>query len=134
MAEARMPDRELLARPSAVAAYLALRYAVRDQEVMGALFLDVRFRLLGEQLLFRGTLYRAAVEPREILKEGLLRGAASVVLFHTHPSGDPSPSAEDLIFTRRMAEAGEVVGIRLIDHLIVGVGGRWKSLKALEAW
>lgn len=51
------------------------------------------------------------------------------MLFHTHPSGDPSPSAEDLAFTRRLAEAGEVVGVRMVDHLIVGTGGRWVSLR-----
>jgi hypothetical protein len=69
-----------------------LRYQQRDQEVMGALVLDIRHRLLGDQEVFRGTLCRAEVEPREILKECLLRGAAAVVLFHTHPSGDPTPS------------------------------------------
>jgi DNA repair protein RadC len=83
---------------------------------------------MGEKEIFRGTLSRAAVEPREILKEGLLRGAAGILLFHTHPSGDPSPSADDLLFTRRLAEAGEVVGVRLVDHMILGGGGRWVSL------
>lgn len=129
MAWAELPQREPLSRPSTTVRYLRLRHCLRDQEVMGALFLDIRHGLLGERLLYRGTLNRAAVEPREILKEGILCGAAGLVLFHTHPSGDPSPSAEDLIFTRRMAEAGEVVGVRLIDHLIVGTSGRWCSLR-----
>ena len=134
MAEARMPDRQILSRPTSVARYVSLRYGSRDQEVMGAIFVDTRNRLLGEREIFRGTLNRAAVEPREILKEGLIRGAAGVVLFHTHPSGDPSPSAEDILFTRRMAEAGEVVGVRLVDHLIVTAGDRWVSLKDRGAW
>ena len=134
MAEARIPDRELLNRPTSIARYVSLRYGSRDQEVMGAIFVDTRNRLLGEREIFRGTLNRAAVEPREILKEGLLRGAAGVVLFHTHPSGDPAPSAEDILFTRRMAEAGEVVGVRLVDHLIVTAGDRWVSLKERGAW
>ena len=134
MAEARMPDRQILSRPTAMARYVSLRYGSRDQEVMGAIFVDTRNRLLGEREIFRGTLNRAAVEPREILKEGLIRGAAGVVLFHTHPSGDPSPSAEDILFTRRMAEAGEVVGVRLVDHLIVTAGDRWVSLKDRGAW
>jgi DNA repair protein RadC len=128
VARTHVPDREPLTRPAEVVRYLAARYRVRDQEVVGAVYLDGRNRLLAEREIFRGTLTRAAVEPREILKEGLLRGAASVLLFHTHPSGDPSPSAEDLLFTRRLAEAGELVGIRLVDHVILGTSGRWVSL------
>lgn len=127
-------DREPLSRPVDVARYLALRYHTCDQEVMGALFLDVRSRLLGEREMFRGTMSRIAVEPREILRECLQRGAAAVYLFHTHPSGDPSPSAEDLLFTRRMAEAAEIVGVRLVDHVVLGDRGRWVSLREKSAW
>jgi hypothetical protein len=102
-----------------VARFLVLRFQQRDQEVMGALFLDVRHWLLGGQEIFRGTLHRTAVEPREILKECLLRGAGGVVLFHT-PSGDPTPSYEDRQFTRRMAQAAALVGVELLDHLVLG--------------
>jgi len=129
LARQDLPQREPLSRPEAVASYLALRYRVRDQEVMGALFLDVRHRLMCDKEIYRGTLSRAAVEPREILKEALALGASAVILFHTHPSGDPSPSLEDVAFTRRMAVAGDAVGIRLVDHLVVGSTGRWVSLK-----
>jgi DNA repair protein RadC len=129
-----IPERLPLERPALVARYLTLRYQQRDQEVMGALFLDVRHRLIGDQEAYRGTLHRAAVEPREILKQCLLRGAAGVVIFHTHPSGDPTPSAEDVLFTRRMAEAGSVVGVDLLDHLILGSIGRWVSLKERGMW
>ena len=134
LARARMPRRDLLDRPDVVASYLALRYVQPDQEVMGALYLDVRNRLIAESDIFRGTLARAAVEPRAILKEGLMRSAAGFVLFHTHPSGDPSPSAEDLAFTRRMAEAGDLIGVELLDHLILGSAGRWVSLGRRGAW
>ena len=101
---------------------------------MGALFLDVRGKLLADKELYRGTLSRAAVEPREVLKEALRRGAAGVVLFHTHPSGDPSPSPEDFAFTRRMSSAADVVGVRLIDHMILGASGRWVSLRERGGW
>lgn len=134
LAKADIPLREPLAHPAAVASYLTLRYARRDQEVMGALFLDVRHRLLGERELYRGALNRAAVEPRALLREALLVGAAGLVAFHTHPSGDPSPSAEDLAFTRRLAQAGEAVGVRLVDHLILGDTGRYLSLRERGAW
>ena len=134
LARRRVSERRPLGRPASVAHYLSLRYQVRDQEVMGALYLDVRNKLLCDKEIYRGTLSRAAVEPREVLKEALRQGAAGVVLFHTHPSGDPSPSAEDLAFTRRMADAGEVMGIRLVDHMILGTAGRWVSVRERSPW
>ncbi len=133
-AEARMPRRDLLDRPESVAAYLHLRYGHRDQEVMGALYLDVRNRLIAEADVYRGTLSRAAVEPRALLKEAIALSASSFILYHTHPSGDPSPSDEDLLFTRRMFEAGELLGIALVDHLILGGAGRWESLRRHGRW
>jgi DNA repair protein RadC len=136
LAREQFLDHEPLSRPVDVARYLALRYHTCDQEVLGALFLDARNHLLGEREIFRGTMSRISVEPREILRECLQRGAAAVYLFHTHPSGDPSPSAEDLLFTRRMAEAAEIVGLRLADHVVLGSRGRWASLKERmkDAW
>jgi len=134
IARAEVPSRSPMNSPDAVARYLALQFAVQGQEIMGALFLDARNRLIGAKEIYRGTLSRAAVEPRAVLKEGLLRDAAGFVLFHTHPSGDPTPSAEDLAYTRRMAQAGEVLGVRLVDHLIVGSGVSWTSLKQRGGW
>jgi DNA repair protein RadC len=134
LARQQIPRRRPLGRTGDVARYLVLRYQQRDQEVMGALFLDIRHRLLGDQEVFRGTLCRAEVEPREILKECLLRGGAAVVLFHTHPSGDPTPSDADLLFTRRMAYAATLVGVELVDHLVLGGIGRWVSIKAQGGW
>lgn len=129
LARAEMPRKRLLEHPNAVARYLRMRYADPDQEVVGAIFLDVRGRLVDECEIYRGTLSRAAVEPRGILKRALLHRASSFVLFHTHPSGDPSPSREDLAVTRRLADAGRVVGITLLDHLILGTAGRWMSVR-----
>jgi DNA repair protein RadC len=134
LARGQLPARALLTRPAEVVRYLVLKYQLRDQEVMGALFLDVRHGLIFDKAIYRGTLHRAAVEPREVLKECLLRGAAGLALFHTHPSGDPTPSAEDVLFTRRMAEAAAVVGVELVDHLVLGATGRWVSLRERGAW
>jgi DNA repair protein RadC len=134
LARAEVPERLPLHRPAAAVRYLVLRYGRRDQEVMGALFLDGRHRLLLDKELYRGTINRASVEPRAILKEALLLAASGVLLFHTHPSGDPAPSAEDLAFTRRLAQAGEIVGIQLVDHLILGTTDRWVSLRERGAW
>jgi DNA repair protein RadC len=134
IARAEVPSRSPMNSPDAVARYLALQFTVQGQEVMGALFLDARNRLMRAKEIYRGTLSRAAVEPRAVLKEGLLCDAAGFVLFHTHPSGDPTPSAEDLAYTRRMAQAGEILGVRLVDHLIVGTGVQWTSLKQRGGW
>jgi DNA repair protein RadC len=134
LARAKLPDREPLARPRDVVEYLSLRYPLRGQEILGALFLDGRRRLMGERELYRGTFHETVVEPREVLRECLLRSAAGVVLFHTHPSGDPTPSAQDLHFTRRMVEATRVVGVELVDHLILVGGGDWVSMKERGAW
>jgi DNA repair protein RadC len=129
-----MPDRRPMSRPETVANYLNLRYASPDQEVLGAIFLDLRHRMIGEKELFRGTLSRASAEPRAVLREALMRGAAALVLFHTHPNGEPVPSNEDVAFTQRMVGAGEAVGVRLVDHVILGADGRWLSMRQRHGW
>lgn len=134
LARAELPERYPLDRPQSVARYLGLRYEVSGQEIMGALYLDTRNRLLHDDAVYRGTLSRAAVEPRALIKIGLNRDAAGMILFHTHPSGDPTPSVEDLAFTRRVDSACEVMGLRLLDHLILGNGGRWLSLRQRGGW
>ena len=126
--------RELLKRPGPMARYLTARYGRLDQEVMGALYVDVRDRLLVVSEIFRGTLVRAAVEPRPILREALEHGAAGLVPWHTHPSGDPTPSTADLGLTRRLAVAADALGVTVLDHLVLGGGGSWISLKRLGGW
>lgn len=128
MARARIPERRLMDRPDLVAGYLWLRYHQLDQEVVGAVYLDVRGRLIEIRELARGTLCKAAVEPRAFLRPALDNGAWALVMFHTHPSGHPAPSAEDLAFTRRLEEAGQIVGVRLLDHLILGSSKLFVSL------
>lgn len=134
LARCQLPERDVLDNPPAVADYLWLRYGKVDQEVMGVLFLDARNRLRAEREMYRGTQDRIRVEPRAILREALIQRAHAVLLFHTHPSGDPTPSTEDLAFTERMREASRIVGVRLADHMIVGHGGDWVSLKRREKW
>jgi DNA repair protein RadC len=134
LARKEVTEREAVSRPGEVARYLHLRYQTRDQEVMGAVFLDNRHRMLGDREMYRGTLDRAVVEPREILKECLFRGASGVIIFHTHPSGDPTPSPDDTAFTLRVAEAAKALSIKLHDHLVLGSGGRWVSIRDQVAW
>ena len=129
LARLRMPQRRLLNRPHRVADYLWLRYHQCDQEVVGALYLDCRRRLIGEREHYRGGIDRATVEPRAILKTAMLNNAAAFILVHPPPPGDPAPSADDLAITRQLSHAGDELGISLLDHLILGIGGRFVSLK-----
>ena len=126
---------DLLDRPDAVAHWLWREiYHDAAQEKMSAVFLDVGNRLIGYQVAFVGTLARSAVEPRAVLTAALLCNASAFILAHNHPSGDAAPSAEDLTFTRRMAEAGELLGVKMVDHIILGDGRRWTSLGRRGAW
>ncbi|HEX4952691.1 MAG TPA: DNA repair protein RadC [Thermoanaerobaculia bacterium] len=129
LAFADVPHRHPLSQPADIARYLSLCFAGQEQEILGALLLNGRRHLLACCEVFRGTLHRVEVEPRPVLKQALLTGASIIVLFSTHPSGDPEPSAEDLLFTRRMAEAAKTLGLTLDDHLIVGEAGQWVSLR-----
>lgn len=116
--------RDLFHEPNLVKEYLRRARGDGAQERTGALFVNARNRLLKDDPdIYRGTLDRAVVEPREILKRALLANAAGVILYHNHPSGDPSPSREDREFTRRLATAAESVGVRLLDHIVVGRSG-----------
>ncbi len=129
LARAEVPERRPLGDLAVVARYLALRYVRRDQEVMGAIYIDIRCRVIAEREHFVGGIDRAAVEPRPVLRDALRLGASGIVVFHNHPSGDPEPSESDCTFTRRLARAGAEVGVELIDHVIVAPGGRWCSLR-----
>src|SRR5262249_21469864 len=117
-------SRDLLNEPGVVKDYLRRARGAGTQERTGALYLNARNRLIRDDPeIYRGTLDRAVVEPREILKRALLANAAGVILYHNHPSGDPSPSREDREFTRRLAAAADSVGLRLLDHVVVGCEG-----------
>jgi DNA repair protein RadC len=118
----------LLNRSQLAAEYLVRRYAGSEQEVLGALLLNDHKRLIAAEEIFRGTASRAAVEPRQILTLALRHNAPRFILFHNHPSEDPCPRVGDLWFTRRLGKAGAVLGLRLVDHLVVG-RGRWVSIQ-----
>jgi DNA repair protein RadC len=121
---ATLSGRDLLNEPRLVMDFLRRAQADDAQERTGALYLTARHRLLKNDAdIYRGTLDRAIVEPREILRRALLGRAAAVIVYHNHPSGDPTPSREDREFTRRLASAAEAVGVRLLDHIVVGREG-----------
>ncbi len=99
----------------------------RREHFLG-LYLNTRNRLLLRETVSVGSLNASIVHPREVFEPALRHGAASLVVVHNHPSGETDPSADDLAITRRLAEAGEILGIALLDHVIVG-RDRFTSLK-----
>jgi len=103
-----------------------LRY--REQECLAAIFLDIRNQVIRIQTLSVGTLTGSVAHPREIFREALAHGAAHLIVCHNHPSGDPSPSQDDIALTQRLKQAGELMGVSLLDHIIIG-SGRYVSLK-----
>jgi DNA repair protein RadC len=114
--------------PAEAARYLLPRYSARPVETFGLLALDARHGLRREAVVSVGCLTASLVHPREVFQEAVVSRAAALVLFHNHPSGDPEPSAEDLALTRRLAAAGSLMGIEVLDHLVLGAG-RYVSLK-----
>ncbi|MCC7382789.1 MAG: JAB domain-containing protein [Deltaproteobacteria bacterium] len=112
-----------LADAGAVADHFRTRLALQPVESFWVLMLDVRGRLLGEECVAIGTLSACLVHPREIFAPALRLRAAQVILVHNHPSGDTTPSAEDLELTERLTEAGQLLGIPVIDHVIVARSG-----------
>lgn len=92
------------------------------QEHFVCLFLNTKNRVIDKECIFIGSLNTSVVHPREVFREAIRRSAAGVICIHNHPSGDPSPSREDLDVTARLVEAGRIVGIELVDHLIIGDG------------
>lgn len=110
-------------------AHLAPALEGLDREELHALYLDRRRRPVGQRSLTRGSDGYTVVDPRQVFRVAVGIGAAAVVLAHNHPSGDPTPSPQDREVTRRVAAAGRVLGIPLVDHLVVG-NGRYCSLAA----
>jgi len=106
--------------------YLAPRMAGKRVEAFWVLCLDAKGHLLWEECVSKGTLTSSLVHPREVFSSAVLHRAASIVVAHNHPSGDPEPSAQDRATTRRLQRAGKLLGIELLDHLILASGG-WVS-------
>ncbi len=110
--------------------YNLLGPSLRDEkrEHFQALLLDTKNGVMRTKTISVGDLSSSIVHPREVFVEAIRHGAASLIVAHNHPSGDPAPSPEDIAVTRRLAEAGELLGIELLDHIILG-DSRWSSLK-----
>lgn len=112
----------VMSSSAAVRGFLRNRLAPRTREVFACLFLDSRHRLIAYETLFLGTVDRASVHPREVLRRSLELNAAALILAHNHPSGVAEPSSADIALTTTLAELLRQVDVRLLDHLVVGRG------------
>ncbi|HWF85844.1 MAG TPA: DNA repair protein RadC [Vicinamibacterales bacterium] len=117
----RAPSARLQMRsPRDVASYLMPAFGSPPTEQLGVVLLDTKHRVMRTAVVAVGALNTTSVIPRDVYREATLGGAASVVVFHNHPSGDPCPSPDDVLLTRRLAAAGALLGIDLMDHIILG--------------
>lgn len=121
-------DRPQIRSPQDVYELMHLQFLAEKQEHFLAVLLDTKNRVLRSQTIFIGTLDSSLVHPREVYRAAVREGAACWIAVHNHPSGDSTPSPEDIAITKRLKDAGELLGITLLDHLIIG-DGNYTSLR-----
>jgi DNA repair protein RadC len=112
--------RPQLLTPADAASYMMDRLRFQLKEHFVVLHVDTKNRLIGEETVSIGSLNSSIVHPREIFKTALKKSAAAIICLHNHPSGDPTPSFEDLEVTRRLVESGRILGVEVLDHIVVG--------------
>jgi DNA repair protein RadC len=123
-------ERVQLLTPRDTVAYLMPAFGGKPVEQFGLVLLDTKYRVIRTTVLAIGTLNTTVVQPRDVFREAALSSAAAVVVFHNHPSGDPTPSPEDAELTRRLTAAGVLMGIDVVDHVILG-DARYCSFKEM---
>lgn len=119
-------------QPSDAAGYLLPQFGARSVEQFGVLLLDGKHRVMRATIVSIGTIDAAVALPRDVFREATMSGAAAIVAFHNHPSGDPSPSREDVALTARLSEAGRLLGIDVVDHVILA-DARYFSFREEES-
>lgn len=92
----------------------------RAEEVLALMTLDTKNKVTGMFIVSQGSINASVVHPREVYKRALLQNASQIIIAHNHPSGDPNPSKEDINITKRLVEAGKLIGIDMLDHIIIG--------------
>lgn len=120
LAKASAKEGLVFSLPSSIAEYYMEEMRHQKQEHMKLLMLNTKSKLLGESDVSKGTVNASLVSPRELFIEALNKQAVSIILLHNHPSGDPTPSKTDILLTKRVKEAGDLIGIELLDHIIIG--------------
>lgn len=120
MQQMKPVERYIIRSPEDGADFVMEEMRSLNQEHFICLFLNTKNQVLHRQTIFIGSLNASIVHPREVFKEAVKRSAASIICAHNHPSGDPTPSQEDIQVTRRLQECGKMIGIELLDHLVIG--------------
>jgi len=120
LAQKHNDEKFTIRSPQDAATYLMPDMTSLNQEHFVVLFLNIKNQIIHKQTIFIGSLNASIVHPREIFREAVKRSAASIICAHNHPSGVPTPSTEDIEVTKRIVEAGYIIGIELIDHVIIG--------------
>lgn len=123
--------RPVIRQPTDVFEYFSTQMSLLTQEEFCVVVLDTKNRLIKHEFVSKGTLNASIVHPRDVFRVAVVNSGAGIIALHNHPSGDPSPSPEDIDITNRLAEAGKIMGITLLDHLIIA-GGRYLSLKEMQ--
>lgn len=121
-------ERPLIHTPADAAELVQYEMNALEQEELRVLLLDTRNRVLQIETVYRGSVNSSQVRVAEIFKAAIRRNAASLIVIHNHPSGDPTPSPDDVAITRAILQAGELLDVKLLDHIIIG-SGRFISLK-----
>lgn len=121
-------ERYVIRSPEDGANYVMEEMRFLRQEHFVCLYLNTKNQVIHKQTIFIGSLNSSIVHPREVFREALRRSAASIICLHNHPSGDPTPSREDIEVTKRLSECGKLIGIEVLDHIIIG-DKRYVSLK-----
>jgi DNA repair protein RadC len=118
--EERIENHDVLSSPQAVVDFARVKLGGAAHEAFMVIYLNVKNHVIAHEIINEGTVDHAVVYPRRVVESALVHHAASLILVHNHPSGDPAPSAEDKVLTRSIVDAARTVEIRVLDHLIVG--------------
>lgn len=121
-------ERPAVHSPADAAVLVQYEMSALEQEELRVLLLDIRNRVLGSETVYRGSISSSQVRVGELFRAAIRRNAASIIVIHNHPSGDPTPSPDDVAITRAMVQAGKLLDIEVLDHIVIGQG-RFVSLK-----
>ena len=131
LSQGKVMEKPVLSNWQALINYCTSQIAYKKNEQFRVLFLDRQNRLIADEKMQEGTIDHTPVYPREIIKRALELGSSAIILVHNHPSGDPTPSREDIEMTKKIVEAGKQLGVMLHDHLIISKGGH-SSFKTMD--